>query len=253
MTFFKSPPHGNPARFGRVGLYGDTAFLSNNVFFNMTNWVADDSAAARSMVLLQQGVIRFQTQAAGGPNGLFSRMFIGRDVTMAFNNADEKVGIGTNTPTAKLTVVGDISATGNIAARYQDVAEWVRARGVLAPGTVVVIGASEPDIVKASQQSYDTAVAGVVSPQPGIVLGEEGLDKVLVAHSGRVRVKVDASSGAIDAGDLLVTSSTPGYAMRSEAVDVGGAAFHRPGTLLGKALETLESGQGEILVLLTLQ
>jgi hypothetical protein len=30
-------------------------------------------------------------------------------------------------------------------------------------------------------------------------------------------------------------------------------AFHRPGTILGKALESLASGTGEILVLLTLQ
>jgi hypothetical protein len=34
---------------------------------------------------------------------------------------------------------------------------------------------------------------------------------------------------------------------------VGGHALHRPGTLLGKALEPLPSGKGDILVLLTLQ
>jgi len=41
--------------------------------------------------------------------------------------------------------------------------------------------------------------------------------------------------------------------MRSVPVDVGGAAIHRPGTILGKALESLDSGLGEILVLVTLQ
>ena len=75
----------------------------------------------------------------------------------------------------------------------------------------------------------------------------------MVAQSGRVRVKADARYGAIKIGDLLVTSPTPGYAMRSRPMRVAGQALHRPGTLLGKALEALPSGRGEILVLLTLQ
>jgi len=104
-----------------------------------------------------------------------------------------------------------------------------------------------------SDRAYDTSVAGVVSSQPGVILGERGPGKVLVAHSGRVRVKVDATYGAIRAGDLLVTSPTPGHAMRSAPLTVGDAAFHRPGTLLGKAIEPLAQGTGEILVLLTLQ
>ena len=104
-----------------------------------------------------------------------------------------------------------------------------------------------------SQRAYDTRVAGAVSAQPGLVLGEQSEGKATVAQSGRVRVKVDATYGAIRIGDLLATSPTSGYAMRSRPIQVGGKAIHRPGTLLGKALEPLPAGQGEILVLLTLQ
>jgi hypothetical protein len=129
----------------------------------------------------------------------------------------------------------------------------VRAKAALAPGTVVVVSSDASNVVEAARQAYDTSVVGVVSPQPGIVLGDAGPDKVLVAQSGRVRVKVDASSGAIRVGDLLVTSPKPGMAMRSKPLNVGGASFHRPGTLIGKALEPLPGGEGEILVLLTLQ
>jgi nucleoside phosphorylase len=96
-------------------------------------------------------------------------------------------------------------------------------------------------------------VAGVVSEKPGMILGEGSADKAQIATTGRVRVKVDASRGAIAVGDLLVTSDRPGAAMRSEPVSVAGIEMHRPGTLIGKALEPLASGQGEILVLLSLQ
>ena len=54
-------------------------------------------------------------------------------------------------------------------------------------------------------------------------------------------------------GILLVTSDKPGTAMRSIPVDVAGISLHRPGTIVGKALEPLASGEGEILVLLSLQ
>jgi hypothetical protein len=100
---------------------------------------------------------------------------------------------------------------------------------------------------------YNTGVAGVVSTKPGVLLGEEAPSRVKVAQSGRVKVRVDARYGPIAIGDLLVTSKTEGAAMRSEPVSVMGTSFHRPGTIVGKALEPLAEGQGEILVLLTLQ
>ena len=163
------------------------------------------------------------------------------------------VGIGTTAPTAMLHVAGDAVVDGNLAAKYQDVAEWVESGEVLTPGTVVVVDAASHNAVKASSKAYDVTVAGAVSAQPGLILGEKSATKSLVAQSGRVRIKVDASYGAVKAGDLLVTSPTAGYAMVSKPVKVQGAEMHRPGTILGKALESLPSGKGEILVLLTLQ
>jgi hypothetical protein len=96
-------------------------------------------------------------------------------------------------------------------------------------------------------------VAGVVSARPGITLGEAGDGKVLVATTGRVKVKVDATRAAIKIGDLIVTSDVSGAAMKSMPFDMGGTLIHRPGTIIGKALEPLETGTGEILVLLSLQ
>jgi len=157
------------------------------------------------------------------------------------------VGIGTSAPSAKLHVAGDLMIDGNIAAKYQDVAEWVDAAEPLEAGTVVIIDRAASNRVKAASRSYDSSVAGAVSPQPGLTLGEAGEGKALVAQSGRVRIKVDASFGAIRPGDLLVSSPTKGHAMRSNPSKV------RPGMVIGKALEALPSGRGEILTLLTLQ
>ena len=164
-----------------------------------------------------------------------------------------RVGIGTAAPTALLHVAGDVVVDGNIAAKYQDVAEWVESGEPLEAGTVVVVDPAAANGVRMATRAYDVAVAGAVSAQPGVTLGEGGATKSLVAQSGRVRVKVDARHGAIRPGDLLVTSPTPGHAMLSRALKMNGARLHRPGTILGKALEPLAKGTGQILVLLTLQ
>jgi len=163
------------------------------------------------------------------------------------------VGIGTTAPASKLHVAGSVTVDGNIAAKYQDVAEWVESSQPLTAGTVVILDPDKDNQVLASTQSYDTRVAGVISLQPGITLGDRGEGRVLVAASGRVKVKVDASNGPIKIGDLLVTSDKEGVAMKSVPVELSGVRMHRPGTLIGKALQPLAQGTGEILVLLSLQ
>jgi hypothetical protein len=60
-----------------------------------------------------------------------------------------------------------------------------------------------------------------------------------------VLCKVDASYGSIRPGDLLTTSATPGHAML--------AYEPQPGTIVGKALEPLDTGTGVIKVLVTLR
>lgn len=211
----------------------------------------------------------FSLDVNGGINGFRAKASTASplDAIAVFENANGiqaivrgngNVGIGTVNPTKTLDVTGDINASGTITggtivAKYQDVAEWVPSTHALAAGTVVTLDPTKSNHVEASSKAYDTRVAGVVSTQPGIALGEGGQGKVLVATTGRVRIKVDASHGPIEVGDLLVSSNVSGVAMKSKPIDVVGVEIHRPGTLIGKALEPLAKGQGEILVLLSLQ
>lgn len=188
------------------------------------------------------------TNAGAGPLVLGTN-----NVNRIYIATDGKVGIGTSSPTAALEVNGTITATSVIGAVYQDLAEWVPATSDMAPGTVVVLNREKTNEVMPSSSAYDTSVAGVVSAQPGILLGVAGASKEQVATTGRVKVRVDARHAPIRIGDLLVTSDQAGAAMRSEPMDVGGRKLHQPGTIIGKALEPLDGGTGEILVLLSLQ
>jgi len=197
---------------------------------------------------------------SGGVNGLHLGSRTNMPLAFYTNSSGPRVildvngnlGIGT-VPTKRLHVYGDVQVDGNIAAKYQDVAEWVPTRSPLVAGTLVTIDPSASNTVVQVDRAYDTRVAGVITDRPGLILGESGANKAKVAQSGRVKLKVDAQYGPITPGDLLVSSPTPGHAMRSEPVKIGETPIHRPGTLVGKALEPLDEGQGEILVFLTLQ
>lgn len=121
-------------------------------------------------------------------------------------------------------------------------------------GMVVSIDPTSPSKLVLSSQAYDRRVAGIISGaggvKPGMVMSQEGTlanGKHPVALSGRVYCWVDASQGAIEPGDLLTTSNMPGYAIKaSDPVRAQGA-------ILGKAMTSLKSGKGLVLVLVTLQ
>jgi len=126
-----------------------------------------------------------------------------------------------------------------------DVAEWVPVSEEVDPGDVLEIDPERPGYYRKARGPCSSLVAGVVSTEPGFVLGhgEDTEGKVLLALMGIVPVKVTDEGGPIQPGDLLVVSSTPGYAMRWDP-DSGLCGF------VGKALEPWEEGEGVILVLL---
>jgi hypothetical protein len=149
----------------------------------------------------------------------------------------------------RVTGNGNVYADGTFTPGGADLAEMLPAVEGLQPGEILVIGLDGK--LTRSTQAYQASVVGVYSTQPGF-LGGAGDDtdltgKIPLAVVGVVSAKVSAENGAIQPGDLLVASSTPGHAMRGEGVEL---CF---GRTIGKALEGLDSGTGIILVLVMLQ
>ncbi len=122
-------------------------------------------------------------------------------------------------------------------------------------GMLVSIDEAHPGSLIVSTDAYDNKVAGVISGaggvKPGMMMGQKGTSAngaQPIAITGRVYVKADARGEAIRPGDLLTTSSLPGYAMK--AAD----RKKRDGAVIGKAMTPLAKGAtGEVLVLLGIQ
>ena len=131
-----------------------------------------------------------------------------------------------------------------------DVAERIDVSEPVEPGDVVEIDPNNPGRFRKSREPYSTRVAGIISTAPAITLGnrfdpkkDEWTDsRPLLALAGRVSVKVSAENGSIQVGDLLTTSSKPGYAMRC------GNYTRCLGAVIGKALEPLQEDIGTIMV-----
>jgi len=151
---------------------------------------------------------------------------------------------------------GNVEVTGDVRCPNADCAEEfnLSSNEKIDPGTVMVI---DPfGNLKASDLPYDNKVAGIISGagcyRPAIILDkkDKGLTKnrrIPIALIGKVYCKVDASYAPIKIGDLLTTSATKGHAMKVMN------PFKALGTIIGKALQPIESGTGMISVLVALQ
>ena len=203
----------------------------------------------------------------GGNSRIFMRSSDGQD-RIRLEAAGANIWVGGNGTDGDLLLFaasGDNSTAGeatihlngqagDIILRNADCAEDFpieNARSV-EPGTVLVIGGDTQ--LRVCSEAYDKRVAGVVAGagtyKPGIILGrkEDERDNSLpVALMGRVYCKVDSRHGAIEVGDLLTTSPTPGHAMK--AADPM-KAF---GAVIGKALEPISRRMGMIPILVALQ
>jgi hypothetical protein len=144
---------------------------------------------------------------------------------------------------------GDVLADGTVYADdflfgSADVAEWVNVSEPVEPGDVLELDPDSPGQYRRARGGCSSLVAGVVSSEPGVVLGERTTgERALLALAGIIPVKACDEGGPIWPGDLLVSASRSGYVRRCEP---GECTF-----IVGKAMEPLIEGEGLILVLLT--
>lgn len=218
------------------------------------------------------GAINFYTGATtGGTSYSISNTQLSSYQRMTIVGSN--VGIRTASPTAPLEVNGDIKLTsgsehhlifsdGTVqshawdgvleSADYAESVDVTGERNSFEPGDLLVINGSQEGLFQKSTKPYSTLISGVYSTKPG-ALGRQKprsvpRDKeVPMAMVGIVPTKVSTENGPVHAGDLLVSSSTPGYAMK------GTNRKKLTGAVLGKAMGSMESGKGVIQALISLQ
>lgn len=137
-----------------------------------------------------------------------------------------------------------------------DVAEAFDVNGSISqyePGDILVISTKADRTVEKSSTPYSTLVAGVYATKPGVLLTEEHIDtdisnKAPMGVIGVIPTKVCLENGKIKRGDLLVTSSKAGVAMKADIKKV------KIGQVIGKALQDYDQKEiGKIQVLVNIK
>jgi len=110
-----------------------------------------------------------------------------------------------------------------------DLAEWIPTSEDISAETIVSIDPNNREKIIASRKPYDPAIIGIISAQPGWLIGEENPDSVQMALSGRVPTRVSLMNGEIQPGDPITASSILGVGMKAT----------KSGPIVGKAMEAL--------------
>lgn len=142
--------------------------------------------------------------------------------------------------------------TQNGGADIAEAFDVVGATNTYEAGDVLTIATSKNRTVEKSSKAYSTLVAGVYATKPGVLLTEENIDtdisdKVPMGVVGVIPTKVCNESGEIHIGDMLVTSSRIGYAMKGNPKKI------KIGQVIGKALEDFNAQTGKINVLVSVR
>lgn len=235
---------------GGVGVRGDATG-------NSTNLSAGVVAVANGPIDI--GMQSFATSTSGQTTGLAVYDYSATGTAgLFYNNAGGNVLVGQNGSGNVFRVddTGKGYFDGGTQTGGADFAESVAVLGDrlrYQPGDLLAIDPTGHRRLALSQDPYSTRVAGIYSTKPGILATTHRMDdssaasEVPLAVMGIVPCRVTAENGAIGVGDLLVSSSQPGQAMK------GTDRSRMLGAVVGKALDPLATGTGVIQVLVTLQ
>lgn len=211
----------NTLSFSHVGVFKSLATTTNkNIFvFDTANLYSQTSSSTTYLLSVRNNGVNAFSVASNG------------DVAASGTLYAATVNVGTpGSP-------GDLAEKVDIAP--DDTAE---------PGDVMVVDPTREDTYRRSSGPYEQAVAGVISTNPTLTIGfGKTSNSAVLAMVGRVPIKVSAENGPISRGDILVTASTTGYAMRYDASKDDDTKIVG---IIGVALEPLAEGQGKIMGLI---
>ena len=238
---------------GLVSAAGDLSYNSATGIFSVTTFKTSGARAAISVSNSSgygslsynntTGVISYTGPSASDVRGAMSG---GDGITISsgsvsIDTADTDVFDSSNTGNKVVlrNASGNFSAnviTANSfdgvasSAKYADLAEKYEADAEYEPGTVVIFGGEKE--ITITDLPNSARVAGVISTDPAYMMNAEA-NGLYVALRGRVPCKV---IGKVKKGDVLVTSSTPGYAEVSGEPHFVGAAC-----IVGKSLQSKDT------------
>lgn len=243
------------------GVYGQTSSPTGNGVFgnNVTTGTGGAGVTGHASAIGGTGTGGISTTTTGFGTGLYGEAdSAGGTAALLNNTAGGTILIGQAAGANMVRVDGSGKGffNGGTQMGGADFAESMAVRKGASryePGDVLVIDRTGRRRVALAQTAYSRLVAGIYSTKPGVLGTEHRIDDLPVAEEiplavlGIVPCKVIAENGPINVGDLLVTSSKPGRAMK------GTDRSRMLGAVLGKALEPLASGEDVIQVLVTLQ
>ena len=235
--------------FGAYGVQGQATAATGTTFGGAFSSASNSGTGVYGFVTNTGGGFAGVWGAANSPGavgGVFENNG-GGDLIVARTSAGARFRVANN---------GNVTATGTFTGGGADFAESVDVLDSVAaysPGDVLVVDPTSNRRFALSREPYSPLVAGIYSTKPGMLGSRSSMndkqraDEIPMAVVGIVPTKVSAENGPIERGDLLVTSSTPGYAMKGTDRD------RMLGAVVGKALEPLANGAGIIEVLVTVR
>ena len=214
------------------------------IFANATNGnitltlPSADGTAGQAMVTDASGNLSFAAAGAtvsqdNSSNTAFN-LYFASTTSGALTAVNYDGGTLTFNPSSETLIVTNASTTAS-QAKYADLAEKYAADEEIEAGTVVMF-IGEGKLAPCNIENH-VGVAGIVSTNPGYLMNSALEGGVALALAGRVPTKV---TGVVQAGDLMVAAAN-GMAMANNSPAIG--------TVIGKAIEANEGGDGVIEVL----
>ena len=240
-----------------IGTEAPQAKLDVNGGINANGFAVTGDAAVAGVLRIGGDCVLNGRGGGAGNNGHAARALVdlGADgLYLNYSNDFGRVVINSDTIVTGTMTANSLQLTGgsDLAEPYQ-IAPTHNVSPL--PGMIVAIDPARTGQMRVCDRAFDTTVGGIISGaggvNPGITLRQTGTvaDGTLpIACTGRVWCWCDAETGGpITPGDLLTTSNVPGHAMCVRDHD------RARGAILGKAMSSLKSGKGLVLVLVTLQ